>query len=70
MAHSIVSKQEYLYGVGVEVEDIPAEIVARRVETLEENLEELYSVHYMSRDYERIRAVEKAIRFWRSINEN
>jgi len=65
-----LSKQEYLYGKGAEVDGIPAEIIMRRVATLEENMEELYKVHYMHRDEARIRAVDKAIRFWRNINEH
>ena len=61
---------KYLYGEGTEVEELPADIIMRRVEILEEHLKELYAVHYMDRDDERIRAVDKALKFWRTINEN
>jgi len=67
MASYVLSKQDYLYGVGAEVEEIPAELIARRVEILKENLEILYDAHYMVRDEERIRAVHKAITFWQEI---
>ena len=46
---------KYLYGEDAEVEELPADIIMRRVEILEEHLKELYTVHYMDRDYERIR---------------
>ncbi len=61
---------KYLYGEDAEVEELPADIIMRRVEILEEHLTELYTVHYMDRDYERIRAVDKALKFWHSINAN
>ncbi len=66
----LLSKQEYLYGSDAEVEDIPADVVMRRVETLKQHLEELYEVHYMQRDEARIRAVDKAVRHWETINED
>ena len=60
----------YLYGEDVEVPEIPQEIVAKRIEALNDNLEKLQNVHYLERDMERIRAVIKAIRFWLNIDYN
>ena len=60
----------YLYGKDVHVPEIPQEIVAKRIEALNDNLEKLQNVHYLERDMERIRAVIKAIRFWLNIDYN
>ena len=60
----------YLYGEDVEVPEIPQEIVVKRIEALNYNLEKLQNVHYLERDMERIRAVIKAIRFWLNIDYN
>lgn len=59
----------YLYGDDVEVPEIPADVIMRRVELLKDNLEELYDVPMESRDNYRIRAVTKARDFWRDINK-
>lgn len=59
----------YLYGVEVEVPDIPQEIVVRRLELLEDNLTELLKVHYSKRDLSRISAVDRAKDFWSKIND-
>lgn len=62
---------DYLYGKDAQVPDIPAEIIVRRIELLEEHLEELYATtDYMTRDISRIRLVLEAIKFWSEINEN
>ena len=57
----------YLYGED-EVPEIPAEIIVRRVEILEENMRELLKEHYTVRDFERCNAIRKAIDFWENIN--
>ena len=56
---------EYIYGEGVEVPEVPAEVIMRRLEALDEHLDELMKVHYMDRDPHRIEAVLKAKDFWR-----
>lgn len=59
---------EYLYGTD-EVPEIPADVIMRRLELLEDHLGELYEVHYMQRDQKKIRAIEKAIKFWEAASE-
>lgn len=59
---------EYLYGTE-DIPEIPAHIIMLRIQILEDHLHELYEVHYMDRDVKRIRAVEKAIKFWESARE-
>jgi len=58
---------EYLY-MDNEVPEIPADIIIRRVEALNDTLEELMDVPYLQRDGARVRAVVKAIHFWEDIN--
>jgi len=60
---------EYLYGSEVEVQEIPNDIVMRRLELLKEHLEQLLNHSYYTRDEERVRAVLKAISFWEDINK-
>lgn len=52
-----------------DVPEIPAYIIMRRIELLDEHLRELYEVHYMQRDHKKIRIVEKAIKFWERASE-
>ena len=59
---------EYLYGESIDVAPVPEEIIMRRVEILEEHLDELLSVHYTERDGMRCTAVINAIKFWRELN--
>lgn len=58
----------YLYGEDVEVPEIPAEVIVRRIELLKEHLEELLEIDYKTRDLERIRHVVKAISFWEKLS--
>ena len=58
-----------LYGVGVEPLVIPQEVIDDRVSKLTARLEVLYSVHYMHRDNNTIRKVDKAKNFWENINK-
>ena len=60
----------YLYGDEVEVPDIPADVIARRLAALSDNLEELLNHSYYDRDQTRVNAVLKAITFWETIQEN
>lgn len=60
---------EYLYGEGVEVPPLDNYAIMRRLELLKEHLGELLSVDYRKRDFDRVRAVNKAITFWEDINE-
>ena len=57
----------YLYGDDVEVPEVPADIIVRRVELLRDNLDELLKVHYADRDGKRCNDIIKAIKFWGSI---
>ena len=61
---------EYLYGEGAEVPDIPAEVIARRLEILKEHLSKLLDHSYHTRDGNRVNDVLKAIKFWETINDN
>ena len=58
---------QYLYNSD-EVPVIPAEVVMRRIELLQENLRELLEVNYRIRDNERVQTVVKAIEFWELID--
>ena len=58
----------YLYNTD-EVPSIPADIVCRRLELLKDNLEELLSHSFYTRDLGRVNAVLKAIKHWESIND-
>jgi hypothetical protein len=58
---------EYLYGDN-EIPEVPEYIIMRRVEILEERLEEVLAVHYTRRDLKLERELLKAISFWRNIN--
>lgn len=55
---------EWLYGQDVEVPEIPAYVITRRIELLKEHLEELLEVPYKKREFERVRDVLKALDFW------
>jgi hypothetical protein len=61
---------EYLYGKEVEVPEVPADIIVRRIELLNENLEELLKEDYRTRDTARVTAIVRAITFWENINGN
>jgi len=58
----------YLYGTD-DIEPIPSHVIMRRLELLDEMLYELQEVHYLERDFKRIRAVTKARKFWEAISE-
>jgi len=60
---------EYLYGENVEIPVIPSEIKMRRIELLNDKLEELLEVPYHSRNTIRVNAVLKAIDFWQNIDK-
>jgi len=57
---------KYLYGTD-DVPDIPAEVVMRRLELLNDALAEVKDMHYLARDNERKNAILKAIQFWENI---
>ena len=65
-----MTKHEYLYGKDAEVPSIPADIIMRRVELLNDHLEELLDVPFYKRDGKRVNAVIKAKEFWLKINED
>lgn len=64
-----VTAQEYLYGKDIEVPEIPAELIMRRVELLKENRCELLKVDLHTRDGNRITNITNAITFWETLNE-
>jgi len=64
-----LKSNSYLYGDDTEVPEIPAEVIMRRVELLDEHLFELLKVSYKTRDNARVRAVIKARTFWTSLNK-
>lgn len=66
---TILSQNEYLYGVDSKLEPIPAHIVCRRVELLEEVIEELQDQPYLVRDSVRLNACLKAKKFWQELGE-
>ena len=66
MKHS----NDYLYGEGVEIPDIPADVIARRLAALSDNLEEILNHSYYTRDQTRVNAILKALKFWETIQEN
>ena len=65
----MAKSNEYLYGEGVKVPEIPADVIVRRIELLKENLEELLEHSYYTRDGQRINDILAAIKFWETINE-
>ena len=48
---------------------IPAEVCNPRINLLKERLEELMSIHYMSRDNSTINITVKAIDFWSKLRD-
>ena len=58
----------YLFGEDEEVPEIPQDIIARRIELLNDNLNTLLDIHYLERDNERIHDILNAITFWNKIN--
>lgn len=57
----------YLYNTD-DVPVIPAHVIMRRIELLDEHLGELLEVPYMQRDLKKIRDVERAIKFWEEMS--
>ena len=64
-----LTQEEYLYGKDVDVPEIPAEVIMRRLELLDEHLEELFTLPMIERDGARCNAVIRAKNFWLKINE-
>lgn len=64
-----LSQNEYLYGVDSEVEPIPAEIICRRIEMLDEAIDEIQSQHWLARDSGRLNKCLKAKKFWQELGE-
>ena len=59
----------YLYGKGVDVPEIPQEVIDERIKLLNENLAKLLAVAWYKRDGARCNAIYKAIQFWTKIND-
>jgi len=59
---------DYLYGKNVEVPHIDPLVIMRRIELLNENLEELMEVQYLARDWSRVNSIIKSIRFWETFD--
>jgi len=64
-----MKSNSYLYGDDVFVPVIPADVVMRRIELLNEHLAELLEVHYLNRDTVRCNDIAKAIKFWERVND-
>ncbi len=64
-----MKSNSYLYGEDAEIPEIPAEVIVRRIEILNEQLEEELDKHYSVRDNARVNNIAKAIVFWETINE-
>jgi hypothetical protein len=64
-----VTKKAYLYGEDIEVPEIPADVVMRRIELLKEHLAELLEHSYHTRDGVRCNAIIKAIKFWENLDK-
>ena len=63
-----VTKNKYLYG-DVDVPEIDALVVARRIELLDDHLTEVMNVPPLKRNQNQANAIIKAISFWSSINK-
>ena len=61
-------ENKYLYGTD-DVPEIPAHVIMRRIELLDDELTDILEAHYTKRDLKRKRAIEKAIKFWEDISE-
>ena len=59
---------EYLYGKGIEVPEIPKDVIDKRIELLNNHLEKQLDVSYQERDLKLVGQILKALRFWRNIN--
>lgn len=66
---TMVSQEEYLYGIGCEIEPIPAEITVRRVELIDDVIEEIQNQNYLERDMARMNSCLKAKKHWQSLGE-
>ena len=69
MRRDSMKTNEYLYGDGVEVPEIPAEIKMRRIELLNEKLDELLEIPHHKRNGIRVNAIIRAIEFWENIDK-
>ena len=58
-----MDKTKWLYGE-YEPEPIPADIIVRRIEALDDNLSDLLKVNYQDRDTARVNDILKAKVFW------
>ena len=63
-----MTKNKYLYG-DVDVPEIDALVVARRIELLDDHLTEVMNVPPLERNQNKANAIIKAISFWSSINK-
>jgi len=63
-----VKTNEYLYGSGVIVPEIPTEVIEGRIKLLDTQLRELQAVHYLLRNRTRVREIIEAMNFWRNID--
>jgi len=64
-----LTHEEYLYGKDVDVPNIPADVIMRRIELLDDHILELFKAPIIDRDGARLNAVIKAKNFWLKINE-
>jgi len=64
-----INPNDYLYGKDADVPPIPRDVIMRRIELLQDNLDVLLNHSYHTRDGNRCNAVIKAIDFWDNIND-
>lgn len=65
-----LSRKEYLYGEGVDVEPIPEHVVMRRIEALKEHLDNLLEHSCYTRDTRRCNEVFAAIKWWQNLDKD
>jgi len=66
----MTKSNEYLYGVGVVVPDIPEDVIKTRIRLLNNNLEEILKEGYLERDRAHMNDIIKALSYWANIQEH
>ena len=61
---------DYLYDVDVLPSElqIPKEVIDGRIKLLNEHLTKLLEIEYTQREFTRVNAIQRAIKFWEDIN--
>lgn len=64
-----MKNNEYLYGEGIEIPNIPKDIANNRIDKLYEHLNKRLDVFYPERDNRRINDIMEAIKFWKKLRD-